>query len=125
MQLHAYLHGVYLIDPFILARIRDTPASIWRLKAIAPERACQGEYLLSFFAQTGLAEEVGSLSAVDAERSGLSSRRSCGHSSEAIGRISTISPGTIRFHRRKVYSTLRSSSQGEFFSILLKPIGAG
>lgn len=39
-----------------------------------------------------------------------------GHSAEAAGRILGISPGTVRIHRRNIYSKLRISSQGELFS---------
>ena len=48
-----------------------------------------------------------------------------GHSSEAIGRLLTISPGTVRIHRRNVYSKLRINSHGELFSLFLDAIGAG
>ena len=44
-----------------------------------------------------------------------------GHSSEAIGRILGISPGTVRIHRKNIYSKLGINSQGELFS---KFIGA-
>lgn len=39
-----------------------------------------------------------------------------GHSADAIGRILEISPGTVRTHRRNIYSKLRIRSQGELFS---------
>ncbi len=39
-----------------------------------------------------------------------------GHSADAIGRILGISPGTVRIHRRNIYSKLRIRSQGELFS---------
>jgi DNA-binding CsgD family transcriptional regulator len=39
-----------------------------------------------------------------------------GHSAEAVGKILGISSGTVRIHRRNVYSKLRISSQGELFS---------
>jgi len=39
-----------------------------------------------------------------------------GHSAEAAGKILEISPGTVRIHRRNVYSKLRIRSQGELFS---------
>ena len=191
-----YLEGPYLIDPFFLASIGDTPPGIWRLKEIAPDRFYQGEYYRSYYAQTGLAEEVGFLIDVDTElqivvslmrtekkfsktemrvlseiqpivealcrrhwssvdrsdtgkASDILSQKVAdafntigdgaltdregqvveltlrGHSSEAIGRLLSISPGTVRIHRRNVYSKLRINSQGELFSIFLDTIGAG
>lgn len=194
LHVDEYLEGPYLIDPFFLASIGDTPAGIWRLKDIAPDRFYQGEYYRSYYAQTGLAEEVGFLIDVDTElqivvslmrtrkkfsktemrvlsevqpivealcrrnwssveRSGrsetsdmlnqkvadafkaigdgaLTARESQiveltlrGHSSEAIGRLLSISPGTVRIHRRNVYSKLRINSQGELFSLFLDTIG--
>lgn len=39
-----------------------------------------------------------------------------GHSADAVGRILRISPGTVRIHRRNIYSKLRIRSQGELFS---------
>lgn len=194
LHVDEYLEGPYLIDPFFLASTGDTPTGIWRLRDIAPDRFYQGEYFRSYYAQTGLAEEVGFLldateelsivvslmrterkfsktefrvlteiqPIVDAlcrrhwsqnartgraEASGilqnvtgafkaigdgvLTPRESQiveltlrGHSSEAIGRLLEISPGTVRIHRRNVYSKLRINSQGELFSIFLKTIGA-
>ena len=195
LHVDEYLEGPYLIDPFFLASTGDTPAGVWRLRDIAPDRFYQGEYFRSYYAQTGLAEEVGFLldankelsivvslmrterkfsktefrvltdiqPAVDAlcrrhwsnnvhreqaEASGtlpqkvtgafkavgdgaLTPRESeiveltlRGHSSEAIGRLLDISPGTVRIHRRNVYSKLRINSQGELFSIFLKTLGA-
>lgn len=39
-----------------------------------------------------------------------------GHSADAVGRLLGISSGTVRIHRRNIYSKLRISSQGELFS---------
>ncbi len=39
-----------------------------------------------------------------------------GHSADAIGKRLGISSGTVRIHRRNIYSKLRISSQGELFS---------
>ena len=195
LHVDEYLEGPYLIDPFFLASTGDTSPGIWRLREIAPDRFYQGEYFRSYYAQTGLAEEVGFLIDVDSklsivvslmrtekkfskaemrvlsdiqpvvdalcrrhwsnvERTGraeasimlnqkvsdafctigggaLTQRESQiveltlrGHSSEAIGRLLAISPGTVRIHRRNVYSKLRINSQGELFSIFLETIGA-
>lgn len=42
-----------------------------------------------------------------------------GHSAESSGQILGISPGTVRIHRRNIYSKLRINSQGELFSRFL------
>ncbi|MGV8984860.1 MAG: helix-turn-helix transcriptional regulator [Cypionkella sp.] len=39
-----------------------------------------------------------------------------GHSAEAVGALLGIAPGTVRIHRRNIYTKLRISSQGELFS---------
>ena len=39
-----------------------------------------------------------------------------GHSADAVGRILEISQGTVRIHRRNVYSKLQIRSQGELLS---------
>lgn len=48
-----------------------------------------------------------------------------GHSADALGRILNISPGTVRIHRRNVYSKLRIRSQGELFSKFIDTLAAG
>jgi len=45
-----------------------------------------------------------------------------GHSAVAVGRILEISPGTVRIHRRNIYSKLRIRSQGELFSGFIKTL---
>ncbi len=42
-----------------------------------------------------------------------------GHSAESVGQLLAISPGTVRIHRRNIYSKLRINSQGELFSRFL------
>ncbi|MBI2255894.1 MAG: helix-turn-helix transcriptional regulator [Proteobacteria bacterium] len=42
-----------------------------------------------------------------------------GHSSESIGRLLGVSPGTIKIHRKNIYRKLKISSQAEMFSIFL------
>jgi DNA-binding CsgD family transcriptional regulator len=45
-----------------------------------------------------------------------------GHSADAVGKILEISPGTVRIHRRNVYSKLRIRSQGELFSRFIETL---
>ena len=46
-----------------------------------------------------------------------------GHSAAAVGQILSISPGTVRIHRRNIYAKLRISSQGELFSKFIGTLG--
>ena len=48
-----------------------------------------------------------------------------GHSAEAVGHLLTISPGTVRIHRRNIYAKLRINSQGELFSRFISALVAG
>ncbi len=43
-----------------------------------------------------------------------------GHSAKAIGSILGITAGTVRIHRRNIYTKLRIHSQGELFSEFIK-----
>jgi len=45
-----------------------------------------------------------------------------GHSAEAVGNLLGISSGTVRIHRRNIYSKLRINSQGELFSAFLDSV---
>ncbi len=45
-----------------------------------------------------------------------------GHSADAVGRILGISSGTVRIHRRNIYSKLQIRSQGELFSRFIKTL---
>ena len=45
-----------------------------------------------------------------------------GHSSEAISKILDISAGTVRIHRKNIYSKLRINSQGELFSQFIRAL---
>ncbi|MGB7268812.1 MAG: helix-turn-helix transcriptional regulator [Albidovulum sp.] len=47
-----------------------------------------------------------------------------GHSADAVGKILEISPGTVRIHRRNIYSKLRIRSQGELFSGFIEALVA-
>lgn len=45
-----------------------------------------------------------------------------GHSADAVGKILGISSGTVRIHRRNIYSKLRINSQGELFSRFIQAL---
>jgi len=193
LHVEEYLVGPYLLDPFFLASRDLSEPGLYRLAQIAPDRFYQGEYFRNYYAQTGLAEEVGFLirvhrrlvlvislmrrqkrfSAAEIRRletvrpviDAVARRHWCdvvddrvndgagptpgiegrievafrrigagvlsprerqvveltlrGHSAEAIGRLLGIASGTVRIHRRNIYSKLRINSQGELFSCFI------
>lgn len=45
-----------------------------------------------------------------------------GYSSDAIGKILEISPGTVRIHRKNIYAKLSINSQGELFSQFIRAL---
>jgi len=45
-----------------------------------------------------------------------------GHSSDAIGKILDISPGTVRIHRKNIYAKLAINSQGDLFSLFIRAL---
>ena len=189
LHVEEYQEGPYLLDQFFLVSLELSEPGLWRLREIAPDRFYQGEYYRNYYAQTGLAEEIGYLISVnsqlnlvvslmrkekrfsnaelralkrvwpvvdaacrknwqdlaleDSERSqsmeeriegaflsigeGILTARERqvveltlrGHSADAIGKLLEISPGTVRIHRRNIYTKLRISSQGELFSAFI------
>ncbi len=54
-----YLEGPYLLDPFFRAAKRPVAQGLYRMRDLAPDRFYQGEYYRNYYAQTGLAEEIG------------------------------------------------------------------
>ena len=192
LHVEEYQEGPYLLDPFFLASLAPRQPGLWRLSEIAPDRFYQGEYYRNYYAQTGLAEEVGYLIRVTSNLSlvvslmrtekrftsaelrtlrklwpvvdaacrknwkdlaleettssstmerriefafnsigqGVLTPRERevveltlrGHSADAIGKILGISSGTVRIHRKNIYSKLRISSQGELFSEFITAI---
>lgn len=65
LHVEEYQEGPYLLDPFFLATFGDRQPGVWRLSELAPDRFYQGEYYRNYYAQTGLAEEVGFVMAVN------------------------------------------------------------
>jgi DNA-binding CsgD family transcriptional regulator len=195
-----YQEGPYLLDPFYLACANHVAPDLYRIKTLAPDRFFQGEYFRSYYARTGLAEEIGYfiemrekaivvVSMMRAEKAfsakefrqlrefwpvvcatcqrhwgdlatqfGTQAQTTAdgglhqsvalaftnfgegvltprerevveftlkGHSADAVGRILGISPGTVRIHRRNVYSKLQINSQGELFSCFIETLVSG
>lgn len=195
-----YQEGPYLLDPFYLVCGTGVTPGLHRIRDLAPDRFFQGEYYRSYYARTGLAEEIGyfiklpssaivvvslmrakkAFSAKEfrqlseywpivqavcqrhwgdvvgqfGAKGGSSSSDNLhhsvelaftsfgegiltprerqvveftlkGHSADAVGRILEISPGTVRIHRRNVYSKLQINSQGELFSRFIDTLVSG
>ena len=195
LHVDQYVEGPYLLDPFFLASTGKVEPGLWRLSDIAPDRFYQGEYFRSYYAQTGLAEEIGFFVTIHENLSIVVSlmrktkrfsksefkalqaawpvvEAACqrnwahtagdtaqvtpaleekielafqsigegiltprerevvehtlrGHSADAVGKLLGISSGTVRIHRRNIYSKLRINSQGELFSAFLSSIMNG
>jgi DNA-binding CsgD family transcriptional regulator len=195
LHVEEYQEGPYLLDPFFLTSLDLGEPGLWRLSEIAPDRFYQGEYYRNYYAQTGLAEEIGYLIRVneqlvlvaslmrkekrfsnaelralkrvwpfvdaacrknwqdlalqEGERSHVMEERVedafhsigegiltprerqvveltlRGYSADAIGKKLGISSGTVRIHRRNIYSKLRISSQGELFSLFISAMLGG
>jgi DNA-binding CsgD family transcriptional regulator len=53
-----YQAGPYLLDPFYLAATRPVGPGLYRMRDLAPDRFYQGEYFRTYYARTGLAEEI-------------------------------------------------------------------
>jgi DNA-binding CsgD family transcriptional regulator len=54
-----YQAGPYLLDPFFHASRSDVAPGLYRMRDLAPDRFYQSEYYRSYYALTGLAEEIG------------------------------------------------------------------
>jgi DNA-binding CsgD family transcriptional regulator len=54
-----YQEGPYLLDPFFQASRDRTPAGLYRIRDLAPDRFYQSEYFRSYYIRTGLSEEIG------------------------------------------------------------------
>lgn len=54
-----YQAGPYLLDPFYHASRGRVPSGLHRMRDLAPDRFYQSQYYRSYYARTGLAEEIG------------------------------------------------------------------
>ncbi len=54
-----YQAGPYLLDPFYHASRDRVPSGLHRMRDLAPDRFYQSQYYRSYYARTGLAEEIG------------------------------------------------------------------
>lgn len=54
-----YQAGPYLLDPFYHASRSRVPSGLHRMRELAPDRFYQSQYYRSYYAKTGLAEEIG------------------------------------------------------------------
>lgn len=189
-----YQCGPYLLDPFYLACTRRQPPGLWRLRQFAPDHFYLGEYYLTYYQQTGLAEEVaffvdlggGAMAVLSLMRATASSAFSrdevqlldcaqavveqvvteawqqcqveqprspqdldfkireafdqfgahCltgreqeivqlllrGHSSASVAEQLSISPGTVKIHRKNLYAKLGICSQSELLGLFIREL---
>lgn len=60
-----YFAGAYLLDPFYALYQNRAPSSVYRLRDVAPDKFYDSEYYRSYYAHTGLKDEVAILINVD------------------------------------------------------------
>jgi DNA-binding CsgD family transcriptional regulator len=189
-----YQCGPYLLDPFYLACTRGQAPGLWRLRQFAPDHFYLGEYFLTYYQQTGLAEEVAFFvdlgDGATAVLSLMRSTASCafsrdemqlvecaqavveqvineawrlrqaqqprpaqdldfkireafdhfgahiltgreqeivqlllrGHSSASVAEQLSISPGTVKIHRKNIYAKLGIGSQSELLGLFIREL---
>jgi DNA-binding CsgD family transcriptional regulator len=99
-----YLRGPYLLDPFFKACERHVDTGLYRLRDLAPDRFYQSEYYRSYYAQTGLSEEIcytfylpkGVAVVISLMRAGESSR----FSAREIRLLKSVVPVTVSLAQR-------------------------
>ena len=93
-------------------------------KTLSHQFGKAGEVLGSQRAQRALSDDLGSFGAgiLTAREREIAAFTLKGHSAESTGQILGISSGTVRIHRRNIYSKLRINSQGELFSRFLRTL---
>lgn len=113
LHVDEYLEGPYLLDPFFLASTGTVAPGLWRMSEIAPDRFYQGEYFRNYYAQTGLAEEVGYLIDVHENLSIVLSlmRRTRRFSKAEIKSLTAVWPIIDAACRRNWQSTAKSGER--------------
>lgn len=58
IQVHRYLAGPYLLDPFHSASLEHVPSGVYSLKDIAPDKFQQTQYFREFYRYASLVDEM-------------------------------------------------------------------
>jgi len=58
-EFRRYRTRAYLLDPFYLAFLDRRPSGVYRLRQLAADRFSFSEYYRTYYAQTGLSDEIG------------------------------------------------------------------
>jgi len=91
-----YQEGPYLLDPFFQASQDRTPAGLYRLRELAPDRFYQSEYFRSYYIKTGLSEEIGFFVALPGDVGAVISLMRAGNrqtfSEKEMNRLRTVEP---------------------------------
>ncbi|MFZ5790303.1 MAG: helix-turn-helix transcriptional regulator [Pseudomonadota bacterium] len=94
-----YQAGPYLLDPFYHASRDRVPAGLYRMRELAPDRFYQSEYYRSYYAKTGLAEEIGFFLAPSEDVTVVISLMRAGHHSafaqREMRRLKTVAPVVV------------------------------
>ncbi|HWA44296.1 MAG TPA: helix-turn-helix transcriptional regulator [Hypericibacter adhaerens] len=94
-----YQAGPYLLDPFYHASRSRVPSGLHRMRELAPDRFYQSQYYRSYYARTGLAEEIGFFFAPSADATVVISLMRDGHRTvfpaREMNRLHLVAPVVI------------------------------
>jgi DNA-binding CsgD family transcriptional regulator len=94
-----YQAGPYLLDPFYHASRDRVPSGLHRMRELAPDRFYQSQYYRSYYAKTGLAEEIGFFLAPSREMTVVISLMRDGHRTvfpaREMNRLQMVAPVVI------------------------------
>lgn len=94
-----YQAGPYLLDPFYHASRSHVPSGLHRMRELAPDRFYQSQYYRSYYARTGLAEEIGFFLAPSADATVVISLMRDGHRTvfpaREMNRLHLVAPVVI------------------------------
>lgn len=112
-----YQAGPYLLDPFYHASRDRVPGGLYRMRELAPDRFYQSEYYRSYYARTGLAEEIGFFLAPSETVTVVISLMRAGHhsafSQRDMRRLKTVAPVVVAASARNWRSLGDGRPMGE------------
>jgi DNA-binding CsgD family transcriptional regulator len=101
----AWFEDAYPLDPFYGLFIEKAPDGIYRLRDLAPDNFFESEYYRSYYAQTGLTDEIGLMIKLDDDHAilvSLGNRNSSPADAAQLADLQTVLPvlaGLCRRHQ--------------------------